>query len=58
ADAEGFFPGGINNVRIWKTALGTEEIHSSRTEIQVDSADPDLALELPFDDDHPVDANH
>ena len=54
ASAEGYFPGGINNVRVWKTALPIEKVRSVRARIQVGSGDPDLGLELPFDDHHPL----
>ena len=47
--AEGFFPGGINNVRVWKTALSIEQIRSARSTVLVGTGNASLALELPFD---------
>jgi hypothetical protein len=47
--ADGFFPGGINNVRVWKTALAIDQIRSGRTTLLVGTGNASLGLELPFD---------
>lgn len=49
ATADGFFPGGINNVRVWKTALGIDQIRSGRATLLVGPGNASLGLELPFD---------
>ena len=46
---EGFFPGGVNNVRVWKTALGINRVRSARTTIVMGGGQADLGLEMPFD---------
>ncbi|MEY4245551.1 MAG: hypothetical protein RLZZ245_3136, partial [Verrucomicrobiota bacterium] len=48
-DEEGFFPGGVNNVRVWKTALGIDRVRSARNTIVMGGGQADLALEMPFD---------
>jgi hypothetical protein len=47
--ADGFFPGGINNVRVWKTALGIDQVRNGRTTLLVGPGNSSLGLELPFD---------
>ena len=49
ATADGFFPGGLNNLRLWKTALGTDQVRSGRTALLVGPGNASLGLELPFD---------
>jgi len=47
--ADGFFPGGLNNLRVWKTALGIDQVRSGRTTLLVGPGNASLGLELPFD---------
>jgi hypothetical protein len=49
ATADGFFPGGLNNLRVWKTALGIDQVRSGRTTLLVGPGNASLGLELPFD---------
>lgn len=49
ATADGFFPGGINNVRVWKTALAIDQVRSGRATLLVGPGNSSLGLELPFD---------
>ena len=49
ATADGFFPGGLNNLRVWKTALGIDPVRSGRTTLLVGPGNASLGLELPFD---------
>ena len=49
SNAEGFFPGGINNLRLWKTALSIDQVRSARSTMLVGTGDASLGLELPFD---------
>jgi hypothetical protein len=49
ASAEGFFPGGVNNVRVWKTALPVEQIRNLIPTVQVGPGNTALGLEMPFD---------
>ena len=47
--AEGFFPGGINNLRVWKTALSIDQIRGARSTMIEGAGNALLGLELPFD---------
>jgi hypothetical protein len=49
ATADGFFPGGLNNLRVWKTALGIDQVRSGRSTLLVGPGNASLGLELPFD---------
>ena len=49
ATADGFFPGGLNNLRVWTTALGIDQVRSGRTTLLVGPGNASLGLELPFD---------
>ena len=47
--ADGFFAGGINNVRVWRTARGMDLIRAGLATAVVGSGNPTLGLEIPFD---------
>jgi len=46
---DGFFAGGINNVRVWKTAIGVGLVRRGLATMVVGSGNPTLGLEIPFD---------
>lgn len=47
--ADGFFAGGINNLRVWRTALGVDQVRTGLATVLVGSGNPTLGLEIPFD---------
>jgi hypothetical protein len=47
--ADGFFAGGINNVRVWKTAIGVGQVRTGLATMVMGSGNPTLGLEIPFD---------
>ncbi len=47
--AEAFFAGGLNNLRIWRTALSKAKVRSARSQHLIGAGNAALALELPFD---------
>jgi hypothetical protein len=52
AVADGFFAGGINNVRFWRRALGLQQIRQSLSTVLIGAPQQgftDLSLEVPFD---------
>ena len=49
ASADGFFAGGINNVRVWRSALSKPRVRTSLATILMGASQADLALEIPFD---------
>ena len=44
-----FFPGGINNVRVWGRPLDRPALYTALTTKQFSGTNPDVLLEMPFD---------